>query len=151
MTRVTNSSVFNLNKNLRIPHHSVLVRTGKSPQVKHKYPTTVKHLAKIAKTSPNKAFGKTAPEGVAEPMPLHLLVITNTTSDAEEQYALLTVYWKCLGLKKANAHNYRKISPAEADYIRRAYIAGNSIYSIAKALNRSPSTIYYFLKRNNLI
>ena len=148
MIEVSNSFDLNLNKHNQLTGHEVLVKTGKSPNVKRLYPTAVKLLAKLAKKSPNRAFGKTAPEGSV--FPEHLRIVLEVTSDAEEQYALLTIYWKCLGLQKANAHNYRRISAAEADYIRRAYIAGISIYKIAKVLNRSPSTIFYFLKRLGL-
>jgi len=146
---INNRFESNVNKHLELPHHAPLQKP-KLPNVKRLYPVAVKHLVKLAKQSPNKSFGKTAPEGKATSMPIHLLIITATTSDAEEQFALLTVYWKAMGLKHATAKNYNKLSPSEVAKIRELYIAGKSIYAIAKALNRHPSTIYYTLKRLGL-
>lgn len=145
---ITNISTYNVNKNNELPHNEILYKP-KLPNVKKLYPSVVKHLAKLASTSPNKAYGKTTPDNPVT-KPLHIMLITATTSDAEEQFALLTIYWKCCGLKHATAKNYNKLSPSEIAKIREWYIAGKSIYAIAKALNRHPSTIYYVLKRLGL-
>jgi|GEM_PF-6293325 len=133
---MTNKYLDNLNNQLKLPHHEVLVMSDKSPNIKKKYGNFVRYLVATAKS--------------AETNETYIREIINKTSDAEEQYAMLTIVWKARGLKKANEHKYKKVSPAEVAKIRELYTAGHSIYSIAKYLNRHTSTIYYVLKRLNL-
>jgi len=135
---ITNLAKFNINKHLELPHHSVLTKSTKIPKLKQKYPEVIKTLAGLAKN--RRAISHE----------VYINIIINTTDDAEEQYGLLLFFYKCCGIKAPSHHNYSKLSQNEMAKIREWYIAGKSIYSIAKALNRHVSTIYYALKRMGL-
>ena len=137
MFETTNELKYNLNKHLQLPHHEPLKITQKSPLLKQKYNDFLKYLATLAKNSDNNS--KT-----------HLKEIIKITSDAEEQYALVIFYWKCKGIITPKSHKYNKLQPHEIQKIKEMYVAGYSIYAIAKALNRHTSTIYYVLKRLGL-
>ena len=131
---ITNEFIYNLNNNMKLPHHEIFRLPKKSPCLRKKYSGFLKHLSKLAKNSNNN--DKT-----------YLNEIIRKTSDAEEQYALVVFYWKCKGIKASTCHSYKKISEKEAKEIVELHKQGWSIYSIAKHFNRHTSTIHYFLKR----
>jgi len=119
--------------------HSVLSpATRNKVPLKKLYPRAIKHLAKIAKISPNPYGGRG--------YPAHLREIIKTTSDAEEQYALLVHYYNCLGLR-IKKRNYRPLTEDEKSRILSYYSSGYCVSKIAEALGRHVSTVYYFIKR----
>ncbi|HDI51835.1 MAG TPA: hypothetical protein ENF45_04325 [Bacteroidetes bacterium] len=121
--------------------HSVLSpATRNKVPLKKLYPRAIKHLAKIAKISPNPPYG-------GRGYPAHLKEIIKTTSDAEEQYALLVHYYNCLGLEVKKTRSYRPLTEDEKFRILSYYSSGYSVSKIAEALGRHVSTIYYFIKR----
>jgi len=135
---ITNVYKYNVNKHLELPHHEPLNVPKNIPKLLPKFYDTIKTLAGLAKN-----------KRVLE-LKVYLDIIVRATDNADEQYGLLLFFYKCAGIKAPSHHNYRKLSPDELAKIREWYIAGKSIYAIAKALNRSPSTIYYALKRMGL-
>jgi DNA-binding CsgD family transcriptional regulator len=63
-------------------------------------------------------------------------------------YVVLRLY----GVSPRRKYNARgRLSREELERIRQMYLEGRSIYSIAKELGRPPSTIYYALKRMNML
>jgi len=135
---VTNLAKFNVNKHLELPHHSVLTKPTKVPKLMPKFADTIKTLAGLAKNK----------QAISQK--IYLDIIISATDNADEQYGLLLFFYKCCGIKAPSHHKYNKLSSNELAKIREWYIAGQSIYSIAKALNRHVSTIYYALKRMGL-
>ena len=133
--------MFSLNafENFNYHNHNAILRKvpkNKTP-IKILYPRTVKHLAMLAKSN-----------GRARGLPAHLREILRTTSDAEEQFALLKHYYNCMGIKvKVKTRNYNKLTEHEEALIVQYYRAGYSISKIARALGRHVSTVYYALKR----
>jgi len=135
---VTNEYRYNVNKHLELPHHEPLDVPRKIPKLLPKFHDTIKTLAGLAKNSK------------AIELKVHIDVIVRATSNADEQYGLLLFFYKCAGIKAPSHHNYRRLSTYELAKIRELYVAGKSVYAIAKALNRHVSTIYYALKRMGL-
>lgn len=66
--------------------------------------------------------------------------------DAEEQYYLITYYYRCKGLL-APKHRYKPLTEHEKQEIVKLHVSGVSMAGIARRLQRHVSTIYYFLKR----
>ncbi len=64
-------------------------------------------------------------------------------------YRLLAKKGVTLRRRKYNARG--RLTQEELEKIRRMYLEGRSIYSIAKELGRPTSTIYYALKRMGLL
>jgi len=119
------------------PAHSgrVLYRYRRLPKLARRYSKALSILSFFARSS--------------YPREKVLYFILKTSSEPEVQYALLLHYYKCLGIKLPSHNNYKKISHEEAKTILEMYSQNFSIYQIAKTLNRHPSTIYYFLKKND--
>jgi len=84
-----------------------------------------------------------------------LRLIQKYALTAEEQYLALRFFYACLfrrlgrhdEVKRIGAHNYRPLTSAEKSKIISMRLAGASLSEIASALNRYPSTIYYYIKR----
>lgn len=103
-----------------------------------RYRGTVKALIAIAKHEEKRG--------------LHMQVILQTTSDAEEQYVLLTAYWKAKGLQwvRKNGRRYNFVRENEQAKIVEMYKQGMPMARIARVLGRPVSTVYYVLKRAEL-
>ena len=81
-------------------------------------------------------------------IPPYLLAVSITPNVEEQYYIVKYISAKRNGIK---LRRYNRLSKAEKRKIIEMRLRGTSIYEIARKLGRHVSTVYYFLKRNNLI
>lgn len=118
-------------------HHAPL-RKKVSPYVSKRYHKTIGRLLKLLKLNGNKI-----PEDK-----YHLKIILHATSDAEEQYAILRIFYKQAGYKLPKTKPHRWLTEDEKEQIITMFFKFKMPkLKIAKELGRPDSTIHYFIKR----
>ena len=58
---------------------------------------------------------------------------------------------KRIKLRRGHYKQHKRLSDEEKERIVKMYLAGETVYKIAKKLGRHPSTVYSFLKRSGVI
>ncbi len=99
----------------------------------------------------------TSPEDVIASKVVTMYIEGRSVKEIAEELGIsMSTIYRLLNKRgvKLRRRRYRskgRLSEEELEEIKRMYLEGKTIYTIAKSLGRPPSTIYYALKRLGLL